>query len=43
MGYPFNRRFSEPGALADVLSALPHARLLEFDIRLTHKQPPQGI
>lgn len=34
MGYPFNRRFSEPGAVVDVLSAQSHARLLEFEIRL---------
>lgn len=42
MGYPFNRRFSEPGAVLDVLSALPHARLLEFDIRLTHTPSMAG-
>lgn len=42
MGYPFNRRFSAPGALVEVLSALPHARLLEFDIRLTYKEPTAG-
>lgn len=34
MGDPFNRRFSAPGALVEVLSALPRARVLEFDIDL---------
>lgn len=41
MGYPFNRRFCQPGPLRDVLAGLPHAGVLAVDIVLTnHNRPP---
>lgn len=32
MGYPFNRRFAQDGAILEVLSQLPHARLHAFTV-----------